>query len=176
MRWLAWLWALAMPPAMVYTIASPRTPAEVLSRLASRIDGKGWLVMPWGAHAFVGRLHGTAFSLEKRRWYRNSFAPELRGDIRAAEGGSLITAEIGMKRWVRALLMVCVGPWYLFMLAMLLFGLFGGLGQATSMVWLWVMPLYLALPVGIVQLGVRFGRREAQDLEGLLRACASPLA
>lgn len=62
-----------------------------------------------GSLPVLGEVNGTTFRLQKRRYWRNDFAPNLYGKILAEAGGSRIEAHFDLSRWVRIFMRFWLG-------------------------------------------------------------------
>ena len=69
------------------------------SRLAASMDAERLAFSRSGyagSKEILGKIRGTGFRLQKRRYYRNSFAPYFYGRLEAADGGTRIEGEFKM--------------------------------------------------------------------------------
>ena len=57
--------------------------------IANEVEPKKWLRFGSGARAFEGAVSESSFEVQRIIHYRNSFLPQIRGDIRAASQGAL---------------------------------------------------------------------------------------
>ena len=67
------------------------SPAECQSRLAAAVDMQKLAFTRSGyagSKEILAKIGGATFRLQKRRTYRNSFAPLFYGRLTAAEGGT----------------------------------------------------------------------------------------
>jgi len=73
------------------------------------------LAFSWSGYAgkkeILGRIREASFRLQKRRYYRNSFAPFFYGQFAPADSGTLITGEFRMHPFVR----VFMAFWFSFL-------------------------------------------------------------
>ena len=85
---------------------------ECKARLASSIDAER-LGFSWSGYAgskpILGQLHDSNFRLQKRRYYRNSFAPFFFGRFVTVEGGTRIEGEFRMHPLVKVFMSVWYG-------------------------------------------------------------------
>jgi hypothetical protein len=59
-----------------------------------------------GSRPVLGEVTGNTFRLQKRRYWRNDFAPHLYGQFRSEAGGSRIEAEFDLSRWVKSFMRI----------------------------------------------------------------------
>ena len=82
---------------------------ECEARLASSVDAER-LGFSWSGYAgsrpILGKLRDSSFRLQKRRYYRNSFAPFFFGRFVASDDGTLIEGEFRMHPFVRVFMIV----------------------------------------------------------------------
>src|SRR5882672_3711769 len=87
---------------------------ECKARLASSVDAEK-LGFSWSGYAgsrpILGKLRDSSFRLQKRRYYRNSFAPFFFGRFVASDDGTLIEGEFRMHPFVRIFMIV----WFSFL-------------------------------------------------------------
>jgi hypothetical protein len=62
----------------------------------------------------LGEVTDATFRLQKRRYWRNDFAPNLYGKIKAGDGGSRIEAYFDVSRWVKFFMRIWLGGVFLF--------------------------------------------------------------
>jgi len=77
---------------------------ECLRRINAAIDRERLTLFSFsgfaGSKPILGRICGNTFRLQKRRLYRNSFAPFLYGQVRSSVSGSLIELRFRMHPFV----------------------------------------------------------------------------
>lgn len=130
---------------------------ECEARLASSVDAER-LGFSWSGYAgsrpILGKLRDSSFRLQKRRYYRNSFAPFFFGRFVASDDGTLIEGEFRMHPFVRVFMIV----WFSLLgvpSVIMLISVFAGQADIQD------GPLALVLPAGMVAFGValvKFGR------------------
>ena len=140
------------------TLRTPLPIEECKARLASGVDVER-LAFTWSGHAgsrpILGKFSENGFRLQKRRYYRNEFAPFFYGRFVRADRGTFIEGEFRMHPFARAFMIF----WFSFLVlyfavalvqyAMEPPGVRGGRG------------LLLVFPFGMMAFGialVRFGR------------------
>src|ERR1700759_349524 len=69
-----------------------------------------------GDQPILGEVTGNTFHLQKRRYYRNDFAPHFYGVIHPDPGGSRIQGRFDLSNWVRHFM------WFWLALAVLIGG------------------------------------------------------
>ena len=95
---------------------------ECRARLESAIDPERFAFTPSGhsgSREILGSIGDSSFRLQKRRTYRNSFAPFFYGRFRAADSGTLIDGECRMHLVVK----VFMGYWFSFVVLAACFGI-----------------------------------------------------
>jgi hypothetical protein len=79
-------WTLAIPYRR-FTISSPLDPATARQRLARAVGPHSW-------SGFEGELVGKEFTLRRIINYRNSFLPEVSGELMPSGAGTVISGRI----------------------------------------------------------------------------------
>ncbi len=84
---------------------SALTPSAVADALRRSIDEERRTLFSLsgyrGSLPVLGEVTETTFRLQKRRYWRNDFAPNLYGEIQTEAGGSRIEAHFDVPRWVK---------------------------------------------------------------------------
>jgi len=131
---------------------------ECKARLASSVDAER-LGFSWSGYAgsrpILGKLRGATFRLQKRRYYRNSFAPFFFGRFVAADGGTLIEGEFRMHPFVKVFMVV----WFSFLSVFSVIVLISVFARQADVQGSPV--LGLVIPAGMAAFGialVKFGR------------------
>ncbi len=88
--------------------------AECRTRLASAVDVErlAFTLSGYaGSKPILGKFRENAFRLQKRRCYRNSFAPLFFGRLVASEGGTVVEGHFKMHAFARAFMVF----WFVFL-------------------------------------------------------------
>jgi len=152
-----------------------RTPLpieECTARLASGVDVER-LAFSWSGHAgsrpILGKFSENGFRLQKRRYYRNEFAPFFYGRFVSADPGTLIDGEFRMHPFTRAFMTFWFSFLALYLAVVLIQLAMGRPGIQED------RGLLLAFPFGMMAFGValvKFGRwlgREERAIVAFLK-------
>ena len=144
---------------------------ECQSRLAAAVDiqklaftRSGYA----GSKEILAKLSGADFRLQKRRTYRNSFAPLFYGKLVAAENGTRVEGEFRMHPAAR----VFMTFWFGFLATIALAALIlttRGQPAAARFPMLLVTAGLAAFGVALVKFGGRLGRNERVALVDFLK-------
>jgi hypothetical protein len=147
---------------------------ECKARLALSVDAER-LGFSWSGYAgsrpILGKLRDTTFRLQKRRYYRNSFAPFFFGRFVASNDGTLIEGEFRMHPFVRVFMIV----WFSFLgvpSVIMLISVFAGQAdvQGSPILGL-VIPAGMAVfGVALVKFGRWLGRSEETAIVAFLKS------
>jgi len=89
---------------------STLTPVAVADALRRSIDEKRRTLFSLsgyrGSCPVVGEVTESTFRLQKRRYWRNDFAPHLYGEFQPEAGGSRIEAHFDVSRWVKTFMRI----------------------------------------------------------------------
>ena len=138
------------------------------ARLADSVDPVklGWTISGYaGSREILGKIRGNSFRLQKRRNSRNSFAPYLYGQFKAADGGTRVEDEFRLHPFAQIFMALWFSFLAVFAISMLVLP---SQGQAGSVRW----PL-LAVAAGMAAFGiglVKFSRWLARNEEGAILA------
>ena len=147
---------------------------ECKNRLASNVDPARFEISPSGhagSRPIIGKLYDSTFRLQKRRYYRNSFAPFFFGRFVASNEGTLIEGEFRMHPFVKVFMTV----WFSFLVvifAILLISVFAGRTefQSNRVVGL-LSPAGMAIfGVLLVKFGKWLGRNEETAILAFLKS------
>ena len=127
--------------------------------LKSSIDEARFALLSWSGYAdskdVVGSVKGHAFRLQKRRYYRNDFAPYFYGRFLSQEGGTRIEGYFDFGRFTKIFWSIWMTVVILFAAIALIFWLSGETSIPSSDWW-----AALVLP-GLIMFGIilpKFGR------------------
>ena len=148
--------------------------AQCQARLASSTDAVR-LAISWSGYAgskeILGKIRGTGFRLQKRRNYRNSFAPLFYGQFIGTDDGTTIEGEFRMHRFTRVFI-VCwfsfIGLFDIAVLALISRGEPGALAGGTLL--LLSSGVLAAFGVGLLKFGQRLAHGEQQVILSFLRS------
>ena len=150
---------------------SPLSTAECQSRLAAAVDieklaftRSGYA----GSREILAKINGAAFRLQKRRTYRNSFAPFFYGKLMAAENGTLIEGEFKMHPAARVFMVF----WFSFLAVMTVTALLlpsSGNSESGRVAVLLVVAGLAVFGVALVKFGGWLGRNERVALVDFLK-------
>jgi hypothetical protein len=119
----------------------------------------------------LGKLRDTTFRLQKRRYYRNSFAPFFFGRLVASDGGTLIEGEFRMHPFVRVFMTVWFSFLGLFSLTMLITVIAGRAeAQRTAALGLVIPAGMAAFGVALIKFGRWLGRNEETAIIAFLKS------
>ena len=132
------------------------------------------LTFSWSGYAgtseVLGRIRGMSFRLQKRRYYRNSFAPFFYGQFASADGGTIITGEFKMHPFVRVFMAFWFSFLAVFVLAALLLPSRGQPEAAGGRAFmLLVAGVLAAFGVGLTKFGQWLGYGEQQAITAFLK-------
>ncbi len=121
---------------------SPFSPSELITRLQSQTEPRRLLRWSREHNVFEGEINGNHFCIRRIMDYRNSFRPEIYGQIEPITGGSQITLTFHLHM---ATLFFILG-WFLFCVIITLSTLFFPTNDENSR---WVT----AAPLGMILFG-----------------------
>ena len=165
-------WLGAAGPAVTLRTEIPIE--ECRARLAAGVDVER-LAFSWSGHAgskpILGKFSETGFRLQKRRYYRNEFAPFFYGRFVSAYRGTVIEGEFRMRPFVRAFIVI----WFSFLVFYLAIALIqlamGRPGVQEDRVPLLLVPLcMMAFGVALVMFGRWLGRGEERAIVAFLKS------
>jgi len=147
---------------------------ECKARLASNVDAER-LGLSWsgysGSRPILGKLRDNSFRLQKRRYYRNSFAPFFFGRFVASDGGTLIEGEFRMHPFVKVFMIVWFSFLGVFALIMLISAFARRADVQGSAVLGLMMPAGMAaFGVALVKFGKWLGRNEETAIIAFLKS------
>ena len=97
---------------MASTLHSVPSPA-VTDALCRNVDFQRWTLFSFSGYKddlpIVGEVTETEFRLQRRRIWRNDFAPNLYGKISPEREGSRIEVHFDFSRWTRTFMKVWLG-------------------------------------------------------------------
>lgn len=93
---------------MAITLVAPLSLAECKRRIARGIDPENPFENWLSSRPILGRVHGDTVRLQRRRNYRNSFAPIFFGNLEEVSGKTYIHGYFRMHLLVIIFLMVVV--------------------------------------------------------------------
>ena len=130
---------------------------ECKARLAAGVDVER-LAFSWSGHAgsrpILGKFSESGFRLQKRRYYRNEFAPFFYGRFVSADRGTLIEGEFRMHPFARAFMILWFSFLALFFAVVLVQLAMGRPGVQEDRGLLLVVPLcMMAFGVALVRFG-----------------------
>ena len=147
---------------------------ECKTRLASAVDAER-LALSMSGYAgskpILGKLRDATFRLQKRRYYRNSFAPFFFGRFVASAGGTFIEGNFRMHLFVRVFMMF----WFSFLAVFAVMALVLPSGGQPEAPW-GKAPLLLgavamaAFGVGLVKFGGWLGHGEERAIVDFLKS------
>jgi hypothetical protein len=122
-----------------------------------------------GSLPVLGEVTETTFHLQKRRYWRNDFAPHLYGQFRAEPGGSLIEVHFDTSRWVRTFMriwLICVALFGSPMFVLTALDLFTGSHHTAGDTWVGIIvfPAMIAWGFLLPKIGRLIGRGDERFL------------
>jgi hypothetical protein len=87
---------------------------ECKSRLETAVDAEklGFSLSGYaGSREIIGKIKATSFRLQKRRYYRNSFAPFFYGKFTPSDNGTMIEGDFRMHPFVKIFMI----SWFCFL-------------------------------------------------------------
>ena len=145
--------------------------AECQSRLAAGVDMQKLAFTRSGyagTKEILAKISGATFRLQKRRTYRNSFAPFFYGKLIATENGTRIEGELRMHPAARVFMVF----WFGFLAVLAIAALIlpsRGQSEAGRLSVLLVSAGLAAFGVALVKFGARLGRNERKALLDFLK-------
>src|ERR1700686_3413487 len=92
---------------------SSMSPAAVADALRRSIDEERRTLFSFsgykGDQLVLGEVLGNKFRLQKRRYWRNDFAPYFYGEVQPEPGGTRIEGRFGLSEWVRIFMRFWLG-------------------------------------------------------------------
>ena len=158
---------------MSLMLRSTLTPTGVADALRRSIDQEERTLFSLsgykGSLPVLGEVTETAFRLQKRRYWRNDFAPHLYGQFEAEAGGSRIEAHFDVSRWVKMFMRIWLvgvallgGPIFVLSALDLLTGSHHITGD--SLIGLIVPPAMILWGFLLPRIGCLFGQGDEQFL------------
>jgi hypothetical protein len=133
-----------------------------------------WSFLPSGyagSRPILGTIGQDTFKLQKRQFYRNSFAPQFYGHLRPWEHGTILEGEFKMHPSVRVFMLVWFSFLALFIIIALVSLTVSPKGVHDSSGGLLVIPIGLEVfGVALVIFGQRLARGEQGEIEAFLRS------
>jgi hypothetical protein len=149
-----------MAKARTIVLQSTLSPDQCRERLRANTDVQQRTLFSFsgykGKNPVLCRIEGEKFQLQKRRYYRNDFAPNFYGTLQPWGNSARIEGYFGPPRWTIIFLRIWLGATLLFTLPVAFISLqrlFGGSPQSGDLVGL----LFPFLFVGFGLLAPRFG-------------------
>lgn len=154
------------------------------NRLTESIDPERRTIFSFsgykGSKPVIGWIKGSKFSLHKRRYYRNDFAPQFYGNIQRNERGTVIEGYFDMPSWTKLFMRIWLGGAILLGIPIFLSTLWNF--QSTShaqdgfLVGLLVPPTLVLFGALLPKFGLWLGRYEEQYILEFLQTTlmASP--
>ena len=103
---------------MPFTLHSALTPAAAVDALRRTVDPRRRTLFSLtgyrGSLSILGDISETGFCLQKRRLWRNDFAPHLYGQIKPESGGSRIEVHSDFSRWTKTFMKIWLAGVILF--------------------------------------------------------------
>jgi hypothetical protein len=93
-------------------LQSPMSPSAVADALRRSMDEERWafsLSGHKGDQPILGEVTGDTFHMQKRRFYRNDFAPHFYGTIQSSPGGTRIEGRFDLSTSVRGFMWFWLG-------------------------------------------------------------------
>lgn len=123
-----------------------------------------------GSREILGKIHEMSFRLQKRRYYRNSFAPFFYGRFKPANDGTVIEGEFKMHPFVRSFMTF----WFSFLAVFVVAALVlpsRGQPEATGgrILMLLAAGVFAAFGIGLVKFGQWLGLSERQTIANFLK-------
>jgi hypothetical protein len=147
---------------------------ECKARLATAIDVERF-AFSWSGYAgskdILGKIRDTSFRLQKRRYYRNSFAPFFFGRFVVSDGGTLIEGDFKMHPAVKVFLVIWFSFLAFFVLMTVTLTATGRAHMDDDRGLALVIPFGMAIfAVALVKFGQRLGRSEEQAILAFLKS------
>lgn len=142
---------------------SALAPDAVIAALRRSVDGEQKTLFSFsgykGNRPVLGEVSDSSFRLQKRRYWRNDFAPRFYGKVEPEYGGTRIEGYFDMTRWVKLFMRVWLGGVVLFggpLFVMSLLDVTTGSHHTTGDTWVGVI-----VPPSMILFGIllpKFGR------------------
>jgi hypothetical protein len=96
-------------PYKNYELVSDQTPSEVEAAMRSVVAPRRTFRFAAAPRAFEGEVGDRTFDVQRAIGYRNSFLPQIRGDIMAAAGGSRIVVRMRLRLAILVVMIIWMG-------------------------------------------------------------------
>jgi hypothetical protein len=160
-------------------------PAAAVDALRRCMDEEQWTLFSLtgykGDQPVLGVITGNSFRLQKRRHWRNDFAPHFYGQMVLEPGGTRIEGHFDLSEWVRGFMWVWLGMAAMIgipIFAVTLFHFLKGTQAENDAVGLIVPPTMIAWGFVLPRIGRLMGRSDEafilQHLENCLSARIEP--
>jgi hypothetical protein len=96
-------------PYKSYELASDKTPSEIEAAMRSAVAPRRSFGSGAGTRPFEGEVGDRTFDVQRAISYRNSFLPQVHGDISAAAGGSRIAVRMRLRLVILVFTIIWMG-------------------------------------------------------------------
>jgi hypothetical protein len=149
---------------------SPLEPEALLARITEGADPAKFLSFSFGKKLIRINLDRTHFKLEKKRNYRNSFAPIFDGQVTKTNDGSQVVGGFRMTRFASVFMTIWMSFAAIFAVIFYV-QFFSGKTSAGSRLWL-IQPIGMLVFGAILpKFGWWLGRNELIYIDDYLKAC-----
>jgi len=156
-----------MAPKRMIVLQSSLSADQCLERLRINTDEQRRTLFSLsgyqGKNPVLSRIEGDSIRLQKRRYYRNDFAPNFFGTIRVWGSSSRIAGYFGPPRWALIFMRIWVGAAVLFTLPIAFVSLgkiLAGKPEAGDYVGLFVPVVVVGFAMFLPRFGDWIGRNE----------------
>src|ERR1700752_528959 len=96
-------------PHKSYELVSDKTPSEIEAAMRSAVAPRRSFGSGAATRPFEGEVGDRTFDVQRAIGYRNSFLPQVRGEIMAAPGGSRISVRMRLRLVLLVFLIMWIG-------------------------------------------------------------------
>jgi hypothetical protein len=159
-----------VPTVILHSALVPLSAAETLRRTIDEERRTLFAMSGYkGDRPVLGEVFGQTFRIQKRRYWRNDFAPHFYGTLHWETGGTRIEGHFDVAAWVKFFMRIWLGVvavvgGAIFVLSLL--DITGGSHFMTGDLWVGIIvpPAMLLFGFMLPRLGRAFGKRDERFL------------
>ena len=96
-------------PYKSYELVSDKTPSEIEAAMRSAVEPRRSFGSGPGTRPFEGEVGDRTFDVQRAIGYKNSFLPQVHGDIVAVPGGSRIAVRMRLRLFILVFMIIWMG-------------------------------------------------------------------
>ena len=96
-------------PYKNFELVSDKTPSEIEAAMRSAVEPRRSFGSGPGTRPFEGEVGDRTFDVQRAIGYKNSFLPQVHGDIVAAAGGSRIAVRMSLRLFILVFTIIWMG-------------------------------------------------------------------